>query len=412
MSRFTPRPAPVSTRADAGTPAADETDARRTAGQKWLDRVLTTDPKQRLRITRSLLSTLVFVICVALIVYCSMIGLMVPRLGAALAGLIFVSCSGFYVAMRSGWNLRLSDPSMTLPQILAALTWICGAYAITNEGHGGTLILFALVLVFGIFNMNQRRARVSTVYAVVAMGATMAYKAWTDPPHYPIKIEWMYFVFVATVMPTISQLASQLNRMRERLKEQKRELESALERIQEMAVRDELTGLVNRRHMNQVLVEHAARSKRGVVQFWVVLIDLDHFKRVNDTWGHAVGDEVLRGFSVMAKEVLRETDVIGRWGGEEFLVVMPTVPPNDPVAGLQRLRARLADTQISVSVPDLRISFSAGLAAFDPGDSIEQAVERADKALYEAKAQGRNRTVTSPQETRPGPEIAPGRTGE
>ena len=178
------------------------------------------------------------------------------------------------------------------------------------------------------------------------------------------------------------------------------------------AVRDELTGLVNRRHMNQVLVEHAARSKRGVVQFWVVLIDLDHFKRVNDTWGHAVGDEVLRGFSVMAKEVLRETDVIGRWGGEEFLVVMPTVPPNDPVAGLQRLRARLADTQISVSVPDLRISFSAGLAAFDPGDSIEQAVERADKALYEAKAQGRNRTVTSPQETRPGPEIAPGRTGE
>ena len=281
---------------------------------------------------------------------------------------------------------------------MAALTWICGAYGITNEGHGGTLILFALVLVFGIFNMNAQRARISTIYAVVAMGATMAYKGWSDPGHYPVKIEWMYFVFVATVMPMISQLAAQLNRMRERLKDQKRELESALEQIQEMAIRDELTGLVNRRHITEVLGEHAARSKRGVVKFWVALIDLDHFKRVNDTWGHPVGDEVLRGFAQMAKEVLRETDVIGRWGGEEFLVVMLVVPPSDPVAGLERLRARLAGAQISDSVPDLRVSFSAGLAAFGPGDSIEQAVDRADKALYQAKAQGRNRTVVSPDE--------------
>ncbi len=379
------------------TPEHADAAAARSAGG-LLDWVLTTDPKQRLRITRSLMSSLVFVICVGLIVYCSVIGLMVPSEGALLATLIFVSCTGFYVAMRTGWNLRFADPSLTLPQIVAALTWICGAYGITNEGHGGTLILFALVLVFGIFNMNAQRARISTIYAVVAMGATMAYKGWSDPGHYPVKIEWMYFVFVATVMPMISQLAAQLNRMRERLKDQKRELESALEQIQEMAIRDELTGLVNRRHITEVLGEHAARSKRGVVKFWVALIDLDHFKRVNDTWGHPVGDEVLRGFAQMAKEVLRETDVIGRWGGEEFLVVMLVVPPSDPVAGLERLRARLAGAQISDSVPDLRVSFSAGLAAFGPGDSIEQAVDRADKALYQAKAQGRNRTVVSPDE--------------
>lgn len=362
------------------------------ASSRW-DWALTSDPKQRLRITRSLMSSLVFVICVGLIVYCSIIGLMQPREGVWLASLIFISCTGFYVAMRTGWNLRFADPSLTLPQIVAALTWICGAYGITNEGHGGTLILFALVLVFGIFNMNARRARISTLYAVLAMGATMVYKGVTDPVHYPVKIEWMYFVFVATVMPMISQLAAQLNRMRERLKEQKGELEKALERIQEMAIRDELTGLVNRRYITQVLAEHAARSKRGVVKFWVALIDLDHFKRVNDTFGHPVGDEVLRGFAGMARGVLRETDVIGRWGGEEFLVVMLVVPPNDPVAGLNRLRAQLESAQISQTVPDLRISFSAGLAAFGPSDSIEQAVERADKALYQAKASGRNRTV-------------------
>ena len=152
--------------------------------------VFTLDPKQRLRITRSLMSALVFVVCVGLIVYCSYIGLMNPVHGAMLGSVIAVSCSGFYVALRSGWNLRFSDPSLTLPQILAALTWICGAYAITNEGHGGTLILFALVLVFGIFNMNARRARLSTWYAVGAMGLTMVYKSMTDPEHYPAKIEW------------------------------------------------------------------------------------------------------------------------------------------------------------------------------------------------------------------------------
>lgn len=358
--------------------------------------VFTRDPKQRLRITRSLMSALVFVVCVGLIIYCSYIGVMVPAHGALLGGVIALSCTGFYVALRSGWNLRFSDPSLTLPQILAALTWICGAYAITNEGHGGTLILFALVLVFGIFNMNARRARLSTWYAVVAMGLTMAYKSVTDPVHYPVKIEWMYFVFVATVMPMISRLASELNKMRSNLKTQKRELQAAFERIQELATRDELTGLYNRRQITQVLGEHAARSDRGVVKFWVAVLDLDHFKRINDTYGHGVGDEVLCSFAKLAAEVLRDTDVIGRWGGEEFLAVMLAVPPHDPHVGIERLRGKLQQAQVSASQPDLRISFSAGLAAYTERSAVQEAIERADRALYQAKAQGRNCTVLAP----------------
>ena len=372
--------------------------ATRSFGAWFFDWVFTTDPKQRLRITRSLLSALVFLICVGLIVYCSVIGVMVPGHGALLAGLIALSCSGFYVALRTGWNRRFSDPSLTLPQIVAALTWICGAYAITNEGHGGTLMLFALVLVFGIFNMNARRARLSTLYAVVAMGLTMLYKGMTDPLHYPAQIELMYFVFVATVMPMISQLATELNAMRGRLKAQKTDLEAAVVRIRELATRDELTGLYNRRQITQVLSEHAARSKRGVVKFWVAVLDLDHFKQVNDTWGHGVGDEVLRSFAQMAEGVLRETDVIGRWGGEEFLAVMLAVPPHDPHVGLERLRVKLQTAQVSQSVPDLRITFSAGLAAYGESGAVHLAIERADKALYLAKAQGRNQTVMAPEE--------------
>jgi diguanylate cyclase (GGDEF)-like protein len=206
----------------------------------------------------------------------------------------------------------------------------------------------------------------------------------------------MYFVFVATVMPMISRLASELNKMRTNLKTQKRELQVAFERIQELATRDELTGLYNRRQITQVLGEHAARSDRGVVNFWVAVLDLDHFKRINDSHGHGVGDEVLRSFAKLAAEGLRDTDVIGRWGGEEFLVVMLAVPPHDPHSGLERLRVQLQHTQVSQSQPELRVSFSAGLAAYTERSAVQEAIERADRALYQAKAQGRNCTVLAP----------------
>lgn len=355
--------------------------------------VLTSDRQQSLRITRSLLSASVFVVCVGLIAYGSWRGIMDPHQGAVLAALVVVSCAGFYLALRSGFNLRFADPALTLPQTLAAITWIAGAYCTTNAVHGGTLMLLALVLVFGIFSMNLRRARLSGVYTVGIMGAVMLYKNATDPVVYPATVELMHFVFVLTVVPTITTLSSQLTKMRQRLKNQKAELSDALARIQELATRDELTGLINRRQMNQVLLDHVALDKRNMVEFSVVLVDLDHFKCVNDTYGHGVGDEVLRNFGAQALRVLRETDVIARWGGEEFLLLMPEVPPGSPAIGIERLRGALANLQISVTVPELRIGFSAGVTTYRTGDSVQAVIERADRALYQAKAAGRNQSV-------------------
>lgn len=354
---------------------------------------LTTDRQQRVRITRSLLSALVFVVCVGLIAYVTLLGIMDPREGAVLASVIVLSCAGFYLALRSGFNLRFADPALTLAQTLAALTWIAGAYGTTNAAHGGTLLLLALVLVFGIFSMDPHRARLSGIYTVVIMGVVMLYKSWTAPLLYPPAVEWMYFVLVLTVVPTITTLSSQLAKMRLRLKKQKAELRDALARIQELATRDELTGLINRRRMNQVLADHAALDKRNMVEFSVVVLDLDHFKRVNDTHGHGVGDEVLRNFAAEARRVLRETDVIARWGGEEFLLMMPEVPPGAPANGIERLRSALASLQVSATVPALRIGFSAGITTYRSGESMDATIERADQGLYQAKAAGRNRSV-------------------
>lgn len=365
-----------------------------TSADKLAALFLTTDRQQRVRITRSLLSASVFVVCVGLIAYATWRGIMNPQEGAVLASGIVVSSIAFYVALRSGFNLRFAEPALTLPQTLAAITWIAGAYATTNAAHGGTLMLLALVLVFGIFSMDPRRARLSGVYTVCIMGVVMLYKGWTAPLMYPAKVEWMYFVMVLTVVPTITTLSSQLAKMRQRLTRQKADLRDALARIRELATRDDLTGLINRRQMNQVLADQAALDKRSRVDFSVVVLDLDHFKCVNDTYGHGVGDEVLRNFAAEARRVLRETDVIARWGGEEFLLMMPEVPPGAPAIGIERLRGALALLQISATVPELRISFSAGITTYRSAESVDDAIERADQGLYQAKAAGRNRSVS------------------
>ena len=125
------------------------------------------------------------------------------------------------------------------------------------------------------------------------------------------------------------------------------------------------------------------------------MLDLDGFKSINDTHGHGVGDEVIRAFAREAKRAMRETDVIARWGGEEFLILLDESPPPDSSIGLGRLRIALSNATVCDSAPQLRIQFSAGITEYRPSETIEQTIERADRALYKAKASGKNCTVLS-----------------
>lgn len=355
---------------------------------------LSTDPKQRLRILRSLLAANVFIACIALQVYACWVGLMERGDVEALSGLIVVNVAFWYALLRSGLNLRCRDPALTLPQIIAALTIIVGAYATTGAAHGAVMMLLTLVLVFGIFNLKPRAARFASAYTVVAMGAAMLYKIQTDPANYPLRLEVVHFALVIAIVPTVSSLAAQLSSLRARLQTQKNELAHALTRIQILATRDELTGLVNRRHMIEVINQHQKRLQRsGHHRFCLALLDIDHFKRINDTHGHNVGDEVLRHFALVAQQALRETDVLARWGGEEFLVLLNDTTPELAQAGIERIREAMADAQVSPSVPELRLTFSGGLTAYADDEPLDHCVERADRALYQAKATGRNRTV-------------------
>jgi diguanylate cyclase (GGDEF)-like protein len=160
--------------------------------------------------------------------------------------------------------------------------------------------------------------------------------------------------------------------------------------VERQALVDGLTGLANRRAASDALHAEVARAERLETQLSVVLADLDEFKEVNDLHGHAVGDEVLRVVAEVLRETLRESDVAGRWGGEEFLLLLPGADEEGAAQLAERVRVALAARSIP-SVPGLRVTASFGVAEYAGETNPEQLLEAADEALYRAKRAGKDR---------------------
>jgi diguanylate cyclase (GGDEF)-like protein/PAS domain S-box-containing protein len=155
-----------------------------------------------------------------------------------------------------------------------------------------------------------------------------------------------------------------------------------------LSVTDRLTGLFNRLKIDEVLAYETARSARTGQPFTVCLLDIDHFKQVNDRFGHQAGDEVLRRLASLLSAGVRASDTVGRWGGEEFLLVLPETTTPQAAILVEKLREAIEGTDFAVGRP---VSASFGLSAHRPGDTVQALVGRADQALYTAKSAGRNR---------------------
>ncbi len=170
--------------------------------------------------------------------------------------------------------------------------------------------------------------------------------------------------------------------------------EQALSRqLADQARRDALTGVFNRRYLLEQLDYQASACQRNGQPFSIVLVDIDHFKRVNDTHGHNAGDLVLKGVTQVMSKALREIDVFGRWGGEEFLCILPQADGADAMACAERLRQALHATRFGEPVADLPVTASFGVASHGQGDVAADTVKRADLALYRAKSAGRDCVV-------------------
>ena len=160
---------------------------------------------------------------------------------------------------------------------------------------------------------------------------------------------------------------------------------------------DALTGLSNRRALEEILAAEIARAHRFAHQLAVVVLDLDRFKEINDSFGHTAGDVMLRAVSQLLSSLARQGDTVARWGGEEFVVVLPETD----LAGATRFAERLRRTIEAHAVGEMRTSASCGVATMLPEDGVDELVGAADRALYQAKANGRNRTESAIRGPRP-----------
>jgi len=172
-----------------------------------------------------------------------------------------------------------------------------------------------------------------------------------------------------------------------------RRLAADKRRMREMAMTDELTRLPNRRHLLAAAEEQLHRARTSGAAFALVAFDIDHFKRINDSWGHAAGDLVLQRVAHACRSALRPGDQIGRTGGEEFMVVLPAASEHDAVAVAERLRGAVESIDLADIDPSLRVTISLGVAARTFEDSLARLSAMADELLYRAKELGRNRVV-------------------
>jgi len=158
---------------------------------------------------------------------------------------------------------------------------------------------------------------------------------------------------------------------------------------------DQLTGALNRRGMEDAFDHEIARADRMKSSLSTAILDVDHFKRLNDSLGHQAGDEALVHLVRVVKEALRPTDIIARYGGEEFVIILPDTPVSEAVKVMTRVQRELTKKFFLHKNERVLITFSAGVAERQPGEGVESLIGRADHAVYQAKEAGRNRVVAA-----------------
>lgn len=351
------------------------------------------EPKMRMRVQRSMMAAFIYVVWMVLEVYAAWQGIISAHDAGTMIAFNVSGLLVFYALLRSGYTTRLSDPSLTMAQMIHSTGATLLAYILMPPTRVAALQVLCLVQVFGMFALRPRENLQMGLFASCAVAATLLGMWHFEARQFDWRHDGINGLMACFVMPVLSLITRYFSQLRENLQHQKWELISALDLVQTLATRDPLTSLYNRHHMTGLLDQQFKRSERSGLPLSIAVIDLDHFKRVNDTYGHGMGDEVLRGFARCAEEAMRQSDIVARWGGEEFLLLFPDSDAEQAQQGLQRLRQELGLHDLSGSQLGLRTTFSAGVGEWVPGETQAQLLSRIDEALYRAKHGGRDRDV-------------------
>jgi diguanylate cyclase len=322
------------------------------------------------------------------------------HLVVALGTMAVVVNLAFFALLRFGRSIsRGTQARLGLAQLLFGVVAMLATYAVSGPAAPATTIIMASHIVYAAFSLTRRQIWRLTMAALVGLGLVMLGCHRWQPDRYPGDVQAVTFLYAAIVLPLVARLGGAIAGIQQQLRQRTEELGGALATVQQLATQDDLTRLHNRRHMTELLNLHLRAAERSDRHLAIALLDIDLFKQVNDRHGHQAGDTVLRGFAETARLALRSTDLLARWGGEEFLIAFPDTTIDRAAEGLERLRQAL-DGRFADLDPELCITFSAGLVDARPGDDLGTVLDRADRALYQAKSNGRDRVEVVAAPTR------------
>jgi diguanylate cyclase (GGDEF)-like protein len=349
------------------------------------------DERQTLRIGRFLMAAgTSLLVCVALSV-CAFLGLVPWEVAIRGTSGIFILSVAFYAAFRGGLNLRFRDPSLTTEMAGAAILFLSYIMYHAPSARDALTLFYPVAMLFGVLRLSAKRLMVLAMLALVAHGTMLHLSYLREREYFDEDAAITEMVVMMIVLPWFAVMGGYVNRLRLRIADSNRVLKGAFDRIEQLAQHDELTGVYNRRYLMEALARERSRAERLGAPFSICLLDIDHFKAINDTHGHAAGDAVLRHLPDVAAAGLRGFDVFGRLGGEEFLIVLPGTDLAGALVVAERVRAAVETAGFPGLPAGGRVSVTLGVAQRGRGEEISALLDRADRALYAGKAAGRNR---------------------
>jgi diguanylate cyclase len=298
-------------------------------------------------------------------------------------------------------------------QAIMAIAWISAYYYFSHGAGDLVLGMYMTAVMFGVFNLNTRALLILTISALLSYLTVLGIKFVTLPASVMLQEEILRFLVLAIITGWLYLFAGRLRNLHFELQSRNDQLQNVVTRVTRIAEEDHLTKSHNRRYIMDVLARERSRSDRFGNIFSVLLFDLDHFKNINDRYGHLIGDQILSDFAQRVKYELRGMDTVnntdhkrsfGRYGGEEFIAVLPGTNLKGGEQCAERIRKVIGEQEFRGRYS---ITVSVGVAEYLPGETIPQLLTRTDQALYRAKRDGRNLVRCSDQAVDRQPETRP-----
>lgn len=308
-------------------------------------------------------------------------------------GVVWTINLSFLFLISSDFSNRFKDPALTMPLVIWAITYVMFTVYFANTLRSTLLMFYLLILIFGSTKLKARQYIFVSAYGVILYIIAMFFFIESYPHFIDISQAIIELICFATIFAAFGFITSELSNLRRRLHQKNVKLNSALKHTESVSVTDELTGIKNRRYILNVLEEQRLMSERGQYVFSICMIDIDNFKNFNDTYGHLLGDNVLKAITNFISGEIRKIDYFARFGGEEFLLILPFATGENAEIISERIRKKIEKKCFDEVFQGLKITISIGVTQYNWPEDIRSLLARTDTALYAAKRNGRNKVI-------------------